>query len=120
MKPHSITEALVHLSLLSQFGLVELVSEAERQRLLRSVELFDVCHALVERGLLIQHPSGSTSLSERGYRMLGALAHTLYSPDQCVCEEPSGGRVPCNREPCDCAGRCTRCGGRVDPSPEYL
>lgn len=120
MKPHSIKEAMVHLSLLSQFGLIELVTEAEREALLRSVELFDVCNELVRRGLLAQDPSGAAHLTERGYRMLGALAHTLHSRDECVCEEPSRDRVPCKREPCDCAGRCTRCGGRVGPSPEYM
>lgn len=38
---------------------------------------------------------------------------------ECPCISATVDRLPCAVRPCDCAGRCTRCGGRVNVSEHY-
>lgn len=114
MTPHSIERSLFALNLLTSWG----IWQFEKTDLFVS-EVACIQQELVDRGFLERLPSGFV-LSPKGWRMLGTLCHALTTGAPCHCEPPSSERLPCDTDPCDCAGRCTQCGRRVGPSPEYL
>jgi len=47
------------------------------------------------------------------------IAELSYFPVECACRQQTDERLRCAVNPCDCAGRCARCGGRVGASEEY-
>lgn len=122
MKPYSIVRVLYALNLLAAFGIRSVGAGLDSERF--ELELETSEQDLFDLGFLEHLPWGvgvsRVGLSPKGWRMLGTLGHALTSGAPCCCPEPSSDRLPCITAPCDCAGRCTQCGRRVGPSPEYL